>query len=375
MPANEYPHQSLLLKSIGGEKWKDIPGLESYFMVSNFGRIKRLEYELQYKNGAVYTKPEKIIKPAIRTAKNKFKNDFTRFLVNRVTLYGIRYNLTLSRIVYYCFVANFNLDDQKTLILCRDGDGLNIHPKNLVKSTISDRAKRTVARRRMKSTFKNLSKEFREKQRLAILKTINKRVSQYSLKGKILKTYPSAAAAERATGVFATSIRQRASGKGISCGGYVWRWGNEETVDVESIRQKRKTQHRFNYGQRVTQYNFDGNKIAQFPSLQDAETASGANTNAIRLVLKGVYKSAKGFFWKKGYGKYRIDLSNYKWGKQSMGATQSKPVQQLTPEGKLIKLYPSIKEAADAIKCTPSVIVATCKGKQKTSGGFKWEYA
>jgi hypothetical protein len=60
---------------------------------------------------------------------------------------------------------------------------------------------------------------------------------------------------------------------------------------------------------------FNGNKIAQFSSLQDAEAASGANVNAIRLVLKGIYKSAKGYFWKSGYGEDKIDLSNYKWGR------------------------------------------------------------
>ncbi len=337
--------------------------------------LRRLEYEMQYKNGAIYTKPEMIIKPRIGKAKNILKNDFTKFLVNRVTLDGIRYNLTLSRIVYYCFVARFNLDDKKTVILCKDCDGLNIYPRNLIKSTQSDKAKRIVARGRMESTFKNLSKEFKEKQRAAILKTVSKKVSQYSLKGKKLKTYASAAEAERATGIFATAIGQRASGKGISCGGYVWRWGNEKTVDIESIRKERKIRHREAYGQKITQYDFAGNKIAQFASLQDAEAVTGANTNAIRLVLKGVYKSAKGFFWKKGYGKNKIDLSGYKWGRQSMAATQSKKVRQLSLKGKLLKIYPSIKVAAETLNVTSSVIIETCKGHQKTSCGFKWEYA
>jgi hypothetical protein len=375
MSVYEYPHQNLSLKNIKGEKWKAIPGLEGYFMVSNFGRIKRLEYEMQYRNGAVYIKPEKIIKPSIMRAKNNLKNDYTQFLLNRVTLDGIRHNLTLSRIVYNCFVAPFNLDDKKIVILCKDGDGLNIFPKNLIKSTLSDKARRIVARGRMESPLKKLSKEFKEKQRKAIVKKVSKPVSQYSLKGKRIRTYSSAAAAERATGIFATSIRQTASGKGISAGGYVWRWGNEKTADVESVRKERKTQHRNKYGQKVTQYDFEGNKIAQFHSLQDAEAASGINANAIRLVLKGIYKSAQGYFWKAGYGSDKIDLSNYKWGKQSMAATQSKKIRQLTLKGKLIKIHPSIKDAALSINVTSSVIIDACKGKQKTSGGYKWEYA
>ena len=371
----KYPYQNLDLKDIKDERWEDIPGTGGYYMVSNFARVKRLEYEMQYKNGAIYVKPEKIIKPSIVKAKNKFKNDYSYFLVNRIKLGGVRLNITLSRMVYHCFVEPFNLDDEKIVIICKDTDGVNVKPNNLMKATLSDRANRTVARGRMESTFKNLSKEHKEKQRAAIIKKVSKQVSQYSLKGKKIKTYSSVANAARATGVLAASIAPHASGKGLSAGGYVWRWGKEKIVDVESRRQRNKIKHRLKYGQKVTQYDFEGNKIAQFPSLQDAETATSANENAIRLVLKGVYKSAKGFFWKKGYGKDKIDLANYKWGRQSMAATQSKKVNQFSLEGALMKTFPSVKEAALSINVTSSVIVDVCKGRQKSSGGYKWEYA
>jgi len=133
-------------------------------------------------------------------------------------------------------------------------------------------------------------------------------VTQYSLKGKRIKTYSSAAAAERATGVHATSIGQRASGKGISAGGFVWRWGKEPAIDIESIRNERRLQHKLRYGQRVSQYDHEGNKIGQFISLQDAEAMSGAHANAIRLAIKGKYKSAKGYIWRKGYGRNKIGI-------------------------------------------------------------------
>lgn len=43
---------------------------------------------MQYKNGAIYIKPEKIIKPTIVAQFNKFKKDHTYFLAGRVTLSG-----------------------------------------------------------------------------------------------------------------------------------------------------------------------------------------------------------------------------------------------------------------------------------------------
>jgi hypothetical protein len=370
-----YPHQYLSIDSLKNEKWKDIPGLEDYFMVSNFGRVKRLEYEMEYKNGAIYIKPEKIIKATIIRQKNKFKNDETRFLVNRVVLGGIRYNLTLSRIVYYCFKEKFNLDDKKIDILCKDGDGLNVIPANLVKATLHEKARRMVARGRFESPLKFLDKEFKLKQRAAIVKAKSKQVSQYNLQGKWMRTFSSAAEAERATNIFATSIGHTASGGLISAGGFVWGWGKGKEVDVESMRKERKAKHRLRYGQKVTQYDLQGNRIEHFPSLQDAHAATGAHETAIRMVIKGVYKSAKGYYWKAGHGKQKIDMSGYKWGKQSMAAAQSKKIKQFTLDGKLLRIFPSIKDAAQSIKVSPSCIIDACKGIQRTSGEYKWGYA
>jgi hypothetical protein len=371
----KYPFQNVDLEDIKGERWEDIPGSGGYFMVSDFGRLKRLQYEMQYKNGAIYVKPEKIIKPTIIKSKNEFKNDYNYFLTNSFTLDGKKHSIMLSRMVYHCFVEPFNLDDKKIIILNKDHDGLNVVPENLIKATFSDRAARVVARGRMESSFKNLSKENKENQRAAIIKKVSKQVSQYSLQGKKIKTYSSVAAAARATGILAASIAPNASGKGLTAGGYVWRWGKEKIVDVESRKEKNKNLHRLKYGQKVTQYDFEGNKIACFPSLQDAEAATGAHPNAIRLILKGMYKSVKGYFWQKGYGKDKIDLSNYQWGKQSMAAKQSKKVKQFSLEGKLINTFPSITQAALSVNIPPSFIVGVCKGRQKTSAGYKWEYA
>ncbi len=375
MTAVGYPHQDLSLNNLKNEKWKDIPCLEDYYMVSNFGRVKRLEYEMTYKNGAVYIKPEKIITPTVTRHKNKFKNDETRFLVNRVVLGGVRYNLTLSRIVYYCFKEKFDLDDKKINILCKDGDGLNVIPANLVKATLYDKARRMVARGRFESSLKYLAEESMQKRRAAIVKTKSKQVSQYNLQGKWIRTFSSAAEAERATNIFATSIGHMASGGLISAGGFVWGWGKGKQVDVESMRKERKTKHRLRYGQKVTQYDLQGNRIAHFPSLQDANAATGAHETAIRMVIKGVYKSAKGYYWNAGHGKEKIDMSGYKWGKQSMAAAQSKKIKQFTLDGKLLRIFPSIKEAAQSIKVTPSCIIDACKGTQRTSGGYKWGYA
>lgn len=362
----EYPYQNLLLKNIEREEWRDIPRLEGYFMVSLFGRIKRLEYEMIYRNGAVYIKPEKIIKPTVVVQDNRFKKDTTRFLTVRVTFNGKRHSFMPARLVYYCFIASFDLKDHKVVILSKDCDPLNIHPGNLIKADLTGKAKRIVERERMVSHFKHLTDVDKQKQRNAIVKKISKTVSQYSVDGKLIRTYPSVAQAQRETGIFATSIAQRASGKALTAGGFIWRWGTQARVtDLRALKKEHSIVHRKKYGQKVTQYDLEGNRIACYLSLQDAEAASGANINAIRLVLKGVYKSSKGFFWKRGYGKEKINLSRHLWGKQSMAIVRSKKVKQLSLSGELIKIHSSVREAAHFVGSGLSVISATCRGKMR----------
>lgn len=195
------------------------------------------------------------------------------------------------------------------------------------------------------------------------------------MNGRKIKTYSSAAEAERATGIFATSIRNAASGGGISAGGFAWRWGKKATADIKTVRQEKRIAYIKKYGQRLTQYDLSGKRIAHYPSVKDAAEASGTHATAIYNVLNGKYKSANRFFWTKGYGKKSIDLSKHKWGRESMAITQSKPVKKYSRDGRYLQTFPSIKLAARSIGLHPSTVIDALRGRQHTSGGFKWKYA
>ena len=54
------------------------------------------------------------------------------------------------------------------------------------------------------------------------------------------------------------------------------------------------------------------------------------------------------------------------------GNNTAQPVVQYTKEGKKIKTYPSVKQAAKAVEVDPKGIRNVLQGKQKTSGGFVW---
>ena len=70
----KFSYQNRLLENIKGEKWKNIPGLEGYFVISDHGRVKRMEYELPFADGRVYQmKSVDYEKPTLAKSLNRYK--------------------------------------------------------------------------------------------------------------------------------------------------------------------------------------------------------------------------------------------------------------------------------------------------------------
>lgn len=61
-------------------------------------------------------------------------------------------------------------------------------------------------------------------------------------------------------------------------------------------------------------------------------------------------------------------------GKSGILNKRNLSVNQLTLDGRFIKKWFSIKEAADKTGCWKNAIGFCCHGTQKTSGGFRWEF-
>lgn len=344
MLVKKYPYQNFSLKDIKGEVWEDIPGLDGYFCVSNYGRVRRSEYQTQYRNGAIHTRAEQIMKARVAKVPNKYKKDHTFWLVINVKLERKIYSFTIPRLVYYCFVEHFNTDDHSLLVICKDTNNFNIRPSNLQLVTMSEKQQRMIKRGRFRSPFLDYSNEFKAVLYKKVGERISKQVSQYTLEGEKIKTFTSMAAAEKATGARANVITMSASGKGNTAGGFVWRWGKESHVDMKSFRENKRKKHRKKFGQPVTQYDLTGKRVAYYISQKDAGEAVGIDSSKICRAVKGQYKTIKGFIWKKGRGKPFINLS--KEVTDSIVINQPKKVKQFTLAGKYVRTFDSITTAA-----------------------------
>lgn len=61
--------------------------------------------------------------------------------------------------------------------------------------------------------------------------------------------------------------------------------------------------------------------------------------------------------------------------KHKMNSCKKKPVLQYTINNELINKWDSISDVEKKLNIDNSTIIRCCKGKQKTAGGYKWQYA
>lgn len=131
-------------------------------------------------------------------------------------------------------------------------------------------------------------------------------ISQYSKRGKYIKTYSSIKEAADVLGVTQAHITQCARGQRISAHGYLWAYADTENIEL-FIRDKAKEKMRGgkmwsgnnHRARQVEQYDFDGNYIQTYPSIADAARALDISVSNISGCAGGKnYSTAGGFIWK-----------------------------------------------------------------------------
>lgn len=375
MSKKEYPYQNRLLDDMEGEEWKDIPGLEMYFLVSNYGRIKRLQYMLEYNDGRKYLKQSRIIKSVLMKIPNEFTNDVIYFLRARVTLFKQEYNLSIARLVYFVFIKPFDIENKDIVILCKDSDGRNIKTSNLQLANLHAKQKRIFDLERRESLYKGGPDHLRgiEKARQAN----NRQVTKYNMEGKKINTYPSITSAAKEASISPGQIGNVANGIELTAGGFIWQFGNAEEIDISPMLRRveeRKQRNKEHFGKKVTQFNMNGKRVAIYPAILDAERLTGISAATISAVINGKMQSAGGFYWQKGSGPLEIDLEGYEYGPILRAKKKQRKIMQYLINGKYVHTFDSIKEAARQAGVHSSTIIGALQGKQQTAGGYKWEY-
>lgn len=125
----------------------------------------------------------------------------------------------------------------------------------------------------------------------------------------------------------------------------------------------------------VYQYDLNGNFLAEFPSIMEAERNTGISNSAICACCKGTNNYTKDYIW--SYEKHKkIDKVDPKQIRYDLiTKKQEKKVYQYDLSGVFIKEYKSLSEASRITNINFKDISACCLKKRiKQAGGYIWSY-
>lgn len=131
-----------------------------------------------------------------------------------------------------------------------------------------------------------------------------KKINQYDMNGKYIKTWNSGADIERTLGFPKTKVISCCRGRRKSSCNYQWKYFEGNTDDIP----KYKGYHPFKeqnpmYGKpshlrkKVIQKDLDGNVLAVYSSLKEADEKTGVSFKRISSCCRGECKKSKDYIW------------------------------------------------------------------------------
>ena len=335
--------QNLTLDDLPGEQWKDIPFLDGVCLLSNYGRVKSLRrwVERLNKGGEGYWKEERILKNIVMercvpTGKRK-----TWLLRMSVSYQGKRYQFTTGRLVYDLFVEKGKLeDDPDTFINYKDGNPFNVHSSNLFLVSRSHAgAKGYDLNNRTNVEYNIITKKIHRH---------GKSGDDIQIEKQVIKN----------TGNFIGQHKKDTVGNDTSTLKF------DNRISAEELHTTI-----------VTQYDLTGTKLKEYENISAAAKAVGIATKLIKHVILGKLHTTAGYYWQLGKGRKKVSIKHIEKGKRKWEESIRRPVTQYDLEGKIVKHYKSIRQAALETGISSQSIVGSLKymGLRTAKSSF-WVY-
>lgn len=212
-------------KMLKGERWRDVPGYEGSYMVSNLGRVKSVSRVVLHKRCGTQFVAGRVLRQHVKKHCNHFTKDYVIILQVTLTAENEPHDFVVRRLVYAAFRDVSLLGQPKRMIVAKDGDGFNNRLSNLLEVNNRETQKMVIAKGRMFQTLSHLDhRTFKPTYALWIP------VHKCDLDGNILQTYPSIAMAARSERLYEKGITNTAKGKQDSYKGFTWKYADRKSL-------------------------------------------------------------------------------------------------------------------------------------------------
>lgn len=288
------PHwQNLCYDDLPNEVWKEIPGLDAYFLISNFGRVKSLDRTIQCSNGTTRFFKGRVYKASSIKYKNKTIGDYTVEAKVGTFYLGVYHSFRLARTVYNVFVQQLDYSKEQLIVAHKDGNRLNNSVSNLYLQTIAQKQKLILETDRAVKLSTRQTKEGYKK----IAAARQKPVTQFNMQGYPVNSFQSIKEASEKTGIdgsnIVCAIKQK---KMVSAGGFLWQYG----IITQKIDTSYYTDFKAHSNQKkaipIVQRDIDFKLLNTFNSITEASEKTGIRLSCIVAGLKSKFL-IKGYFW------------------------------------------------------------------------------
>ncbi|UCH95312.1 MAG: HNH endonuclease [Candidatus Aminicenantes bacterium] len=205
-----------------------------------------------------------------------------------------------------------------------------------------------------------------------VIEQSGKAICKFGMDGKFIQEYVSMSQAAREVGVSKENISCRVKRK--KGGGYQWRLKEEVVKDGKIMDIEPAEKRRTKYHYPVCQFGMDGTFIREYSSIIEAAEKTNIFKSNILSCAVNKSKSSGGFQW-------RFKEKVVKDGKildipplKSPALYYFRPVCQFEKDGKFIREYPSIIEAAEKNNINKYNIFLCTVKKSKSCKGFQWRF-
>ena len=349
------------------EIWKHVVGNESY-MISSMGRVKSLERNYTDSVGRKYNIPEKIMKTKVSKS--------TGYPQVNLWVNGKSRPFCIHRLIAEAFIPNPN---NYPCVNHIDEDRSNSVLGNLEWCTYKYNCTYGSAREKRRESLIRFYKNNPELKTKIKKRGATFKVNQYSLDGKLIKTYEGGIPEINEILGKSSSISSCVLHKNKTAYGFVWRYEGDP-FEYPTKKERKKIDYEnskpLKHQKYVIQLDKCGNEIRRFRSVSEV----GRYFNIDRHILSRK-KTAGGYvFVKELIFKVEQKVNEYipkghNGPRPDLKGRFAKKVIQESIEGEYINTFASVRLAASSLgKIQGSHISACCRGILNSAYGYKWRY-